>query len=265
MMYLPVILLGILEGFTEFLPISSTGHLVLLEDLLGFRGPPGKVFEVVIQVGAIAAVILLYFQRCWRLCAGFFSSAVIRRQVYALLLAFFPAAFLGFFVHDFITLHLFHPRVVAMSLILGGIVMLWAEKRQIEDEVSTMEALPLRTALLIGCFQTIAMIPGVSRSGATIIGARLLGVSRLAATEFSFFLAIPTLLGASAYSFYKYRHELSDAHLTMMGIGAMAAFITALLVVKWLIRFIQHHNFIPFAWYRIGLGCLLLCWLYGVV
>ena len=259
---LAVIVLGVLEGVTEFLPISSTGHLLVMEEALGFVAPPGKVFEIVIQLGAIAAIVVLYWQQCLRLLVGFFSEKSSRSQCYALLLAFLPAAVLGFLVHDIIVTHLFHPLVVAISLIVGGLVMIYAERGAGRDKIKIMAAIPLRTALIIGIFQAFAMIPGVSRSGATIIGARLLGVSRIAAAEFSFFLAIPTMLGASAYSLHKNQDLLASSHLWIIGLGAGVAFLTAIVVVKWLLHFIKHHSFVPFALYRIALGSLILGWLY---
>jgi undecaprenyl-diphosphatase len=192
------------------------------------------------------------------LAKGFFTDQALRAQAITLLLAFLPASILGVLFHETITTHLFHPKVVAWILVIGGVVMFWSERCALQDSVTKMEEISWRKGFMIGCIQTLAMIPGVSRSGATIIGARLLGVSRIAAAEFSFFLAIPTVVGASAYSLFKHREFLDSALVTELSVGAAISFVTAWIVVRWLLGFIKHHSFIPFAFYRIFLGTLLL-------
>jgi undecaprenyl-diphosphatase len=250
--------LGVLEGMTEFLPVSSTGHLLLANHFLGFTSQ-GNVFEIVIQLGAILAVILLYFHRLWNVAITLPTRAESRRFVLAVLLAFLPAVVIGIFAHDFIKQVLFaSPRLIAINLILGGIIILWAERRAHNPVVLEAEAMPLKTALGIGFFQCIAMVPGVSRSGATIIGALLLGVGRKAAAEFSFFLSMPTMIAAASYDLYKNHAALSESDLHLIAIGFAAAFIAALLVVKACVAFISTHGFKPFAWYRIALGTAAL-------
>jgi undecaprenyl-diphosphatase len=255
-------LLGILEGLTEFLPVSSTGHLILAVDLLGFQGPPGHVFEIVIQFGAILAVIWLYFAKLWGVARGALAG---RRQDWAfirnILLAFLPAAIIGFFARDFIKDVLFNPLIVSIALILGGVAILLIEKYKPAPTIPITEAMGWRRALLIGLCQCLAMIPGVSRSGATIMGALLVGMERRAAAEFSFFLAIPTMLGAASYDLYKSRTLLSGDDFALIATGFAAAFIAALLVVRWAVGFISRHGFTPFAYYRIVLGSLML-WMF---
>lgn len=260
-MFLQPLFLGIVEGLTEFLPISSTGHLILLVDLLGFQGPPGKVFEVVIQLGAILAVLVVYWKRFWGVLLG-----LKRREMKALhfvtvlLIAFLPAMVIGFFAHGFIKSVLFSPLVVSISLILGGIAILIIERTHKKAAIHEIEQIPFKTALKIGFFQCIAMIPGVSRSGATIMGALLMGVERKVAAEFSFFLAIPTMFAATVYDLYKIRNDLDAHDANIIAIGFVAAFITAALVVKTVVGFIGRHGFAPFAYYRIviGLGMLAI-------
>lgn len=250
--------IGVLEGLTEFLPVSSTGHILLAGHFLGFSNP-GKVFEIVIQFGAVLAIALLYFRRLWAVLLALPRDAAARRFVGAILLAFFPAVFIGVLFHDLIKQILFEsPRLIAINLILGGLVILWIEKRPRRVVVDHAEAMPLRTAFWIGCCQCIAMIPGVSRSGATIMGALLLGVERKAAAEFSFFLSLPTMLGATVYDLYKNRALLDGGDMELIGVGLVSAFIAALLVVRLFITFISKHGFTPFAWYRIGIGALAL-------
>jgi undecaprenyl-diphosphatase len=262
--FLDAVLLGTIEGITEFLPISSTGHLIFFGDLLNFNDASGSVFEVVIQLGAILAVCVAYFQRLWRVAqGGLQGNAAALRFILAVLLAFLPAAILGFFLHNFIKNVLFSPLVVAISLIVGGIVMLLAERwHRAPASIHCIEDFTPALSLKIGLAQCLAMIPGVSRSGATIIGALLMGVERKTAAEFSFFLAIPTMLGASGYDLWKAQHALtSDALLTIL-IGSITAFIVAWLVIRWFVAFVSTRGFAPFAWYRIVFGGVILGWLY---
>ncbi|MCC7425418.1 MAG: undecaprenyl-diphosphate phosphatase [Alphaproteobacteria bacterium] len=251
-------LLGIVEGLTEFIPVSSTGHLILLVDLLGFAGPPGKSFEIVIQLGAILAVLLLYFARLWGVLVRLPTDPGARRFAGAIIAAFLPAAVLGVTLHDLITRALFNPWVVSVALILGGIAILAIERALPEAEVDAVEKIGIRRALLIGCAQALAMVPGVSRSGATIIGSLLLRLDRRTAAEFSFFLAIPTMLGATTVSLYKNWSLLSWQGSGLIAIGFACAFLVALVVVRAVIGFISRHGFAPFAWYRIGIGALML-------
>lgn len=251
-------LLGLIEGLTEFIPVSSTGHLILFGDLLGFEGPPGKVFEIVIQLGAILAVCWAYRERLVHVATGFASEPGPRRFVLNLLLAFLPAAILGVLLHDFIKTVLFSPYIVCTTLILGGIAILLIERLVPQSRHVDVEQMAPRTVLAIGFCQTLAMIPGVSRSGATILGALMLGVERRTATEFSFFLAIPTMLGATVYDLYKNRATLSFDGVLVIAVGFVVAFIAALIVVRGVIAFIERHGFTPFAWYRIAIGGLML-------
>jgi undecaprenyl-diphosphatase len=257
-LWLKAVLLGVLEGLTEFIPVSSTGHLILLQTAIGFEGPPGHVFEVAIQLGAILAVVVVYFQRLFAVLLGLPRDPGARHFVFAILLAFLPAAIVGALAHGFIKSVLFSPWVVATSLIVGGIAILLIERARPVATIHAVEQLPLRRALAIGAVQCLAMIPGVSRSGATIMGALLMGVDRRTAAEFSFFLAIPTMFGAVVYDLYKNRHHLDlDAGL-VIGVGFAAAFLAALLVVRILVAVVARHGFAPFAWYRIALGTFVL-------
>lgn len=252
-------LLGVIEGLTEFLPVSSTGHLILAVDFLGFQGPPGRVFEVVIQFGAILAVVWLYFTKLWSVAKGAFAG---RREDIAfirnILLAFLPAAMIGVFARDFIKEVLFNPIVVSIALIVGGFVILLIEKYKTSPTIPLTEAMGWQRAFAVGFFQCLAMIPGVSRSGATIMGALLIGMERRAAAEFSFFLAIPTMLGAASYDLYKSRDLLSGDDAVLIATGFITAFLAALLVVRWAVGFISRHGFAPFAYYRIVLGTAML-------
>ncbi len=254
-------ILGVVEGLTEFLPISSTGHLILAGQLLGFVGDKAKLFEIVIQSGAILAVCIEYRQRLWAAVTEFGTNERARRFWFNLAIAFMPLAVLGLAFNKIIKAHLFNATTVAITFILGGLVILWVERsgraaRVVRvAEVDDMHALD---ALKLGIAQTFALLPGTSRSGATIIGGMLFGLSRKAATEFSFFLAVPTLLAASAYSLYKERHLLSANDLGMWVVGFVSAFISAFVCVRWLIRFVSTHDFKPFAWYRIVFGALVL-------
>lgn len=252
------ILLGLLEGLTEFIPVSSTGHLILLEEVLGFEGPPGKVFEIVIQLGAILAVCVLYARRLLSVLARAPHSPGARRFIAGILLAFLPAAVIGALAHGFIKSVLFSPWVVAISLVAGGIAILLIERLRPPAHYDDIERLPFPTALGIGLCQTLAMIPGVSRSGATIMGALLLGVDRRTATEFSFFLAIPTMFGATVYDLYKNRATLDLHGGGLIAIGFVVAFIAAYAVVGRLVDYVGRHGFAPFAWYRIVLGMVAM-------
>lgn len=256
--YLQAAFLGIVEGVTEFLPISSTGHLILLSEALGFRGPEGMVFEVAIQSGAIAAVLVVYFQRVWGMASGMWTNPTQRHLVITLLLAFFPSVILGVAFHDFIKSVLFSPIVVAWSLLLGGMALWVIERVKPAPRFHTLEALTYKRALAIGCAQCVAMIPGVSRSGATIMGALLLGLERKVAAEFSFLLALPTMAGATVYDLYKNRETLSMDDGALIAIGWLFAFLTGVLVIRWLLGFLTHHGFTPFAYYRMLVGVVLL-------
>ncbi|KQT10469.1 undecaprenyl-diphosphate phosphatase [Ramlibacter sp. Leaf400] len=252
-------IMGVVEGLTEFLPISSTGHLILAGSLLGFVDAKAKVFDIAIQTGAILAVIIVYWQKISSTVAALPTQRQAQRFALNVLIAFFPAVLLGLALGKAIKEHLFTPEVVATTFILGGLVILWAERRQqgsvrIED-VDQMSALD---AIKVGLVQCLAMIPGTSRSGATIIGGMLLGLSRKAATDFSFYLAIPTLIGAGAYSLYKDRGLLSMQDLPMFAVGLVFSFISAWACVRWLLRYISSHSFTPFAWYRIAFGIVVL-------
>jgi undecaprenyl-diphosphatase len=256
--YLDVILLGLVEGITEFLPISSTGHLILVDDLLGFSGPPGNVFEIVIQLGAILAVCALYFRKLFGVLVGLPMDPQARRFTLNLLWAFLPAAMVGLLAHGFIKSVLFSPWVVSVTLIIGGIAILVIERVRPAPIYRDVDDLPPSVALKIGFAQVVSMIPGVSRAGATIMGAMLFRVDRATAAEFSFFLAIPTMFAATAYDLYKNRASLSLDDFQMIALGFVVAFVSALIVVRWLIGFISRHGFGPFAWYRIMVGALML-------
>ncbi|ARU06801.1 undecaprenyl-diphosphatase [Comamonas serinivorans] len=252
-------IMGIVEGLTEFLPISSTGHLILAGALLDFHGEREKVFEIAIQTGAILAVILVYWQRIRHTVVTLPRSRDSQRFAVNVLLAFLPAVVLGLLFGKAIKENLFTPLVVATTFIIGGFVILWAERRpQSQTRVASVDDMRWLDAVKVGLVQCMAMVPGTSRSGATIIGGMLLGLSRKAATDFSFFLAIPTLIGAGVYSLYKARDVLSWADLPMFLVGLVFAFLSAWLCVRWLLRFISSNSFVPFAWYRIGFGLLIL-------
>ncbi|HYC02280.1 MAG TPA: undecaprenyl-diphosphate phosphatase [Azospirillaceae bacterium] len=259
-MFFEAVLLGLVEGLTEFIPVSSTGHMIMLGDLLGFQGPPGKVFEVVIQLGAILAVCIAYFARLWRVVATLGGDPGARRFAAAIILGFLPSAFLGVLLHGFIKNVLFDPVVVCVALILGGIAILMIERAVPVARHDQVEDFPISLSLRIGLFQCLALVPGVSRSGASIMGALLMGVERKAAAEFSFFVAIPTMLGAATYDLFKNRDTLSTDGIALIAVGFAAAFLTGFVVVKAVVGFVSRHGFAPFAWYRIVLGALMLAW-----
>lgn len=256
------LIMGLVEGFTEFLPISSTGHLILAGSLLHFTGEKVKVFEIVIQGGAMLAVCWEYRVKIGSVLAGLFSDAGAQKFALNLMVAFLPAAGLGFLFSKMIKTVLFSAVPVALAFIAGGLIILWVERRHranpLQVRVESVEQMSLLDAFKVGCAQAFALIPGTSRSGATIIGGMLFGLSRKAATEFSFFLAIPTLLAATVYSLYKERALLAMADLPLFGIGTSAAFISAFLCVRWLLRYISSHDFSVFAWYRIVFGLIVL-------
>ena len=256
------LVLGIVEGLTEFLPISSTGHLILAGGLLGFNGEKAKVFEIVIQAGAMLAVVVEYRQKFWRVLTGLGSNRAAQRFVINLAVAFLPAAVLGLLFGRLIKSHLFHAVPVALAFIAGAFVILWVERRSRTPRVTDVDAMTWLDALKVGVAQAFALIPGTSRSGATIIGGMLFGLSRRAATEFSFFLAVPTLVAAGAYDFWKNRALFDAGDAGVFAAGSVAAFASAFLCVRWLLRYIASHDFKPFAWYRIAFGVAVLATAY---
>jgi undecaprenyl-diphosphatase len=264
---LKVIIMGIVEGLTEFLPISSTGHLILAGSLLNFTGEKIKVFEIAIQAGAIFAVCWEYRAKIASVLAGLSSDPKARRFALNLLIAFLPAAVLGLLFSKMIKAVLFAPIPVALAFIVGGFIILWVEHHQkanpVAHRIDSVDDMSALDALKVGCAQAFALVPGTSRSGATIIGGMLFGLSRKAATEFSFFLAIPTLLGATVYSLYKARDLLSLTDVPLFGLGTIAAFISAFFCVRWLLRYISSHDFSAFAWYRIAFGLLIIVTAYA--
>lgn len=259
--------MGVVEGLTEFLPISSTGHLILAGALLGFDDEKAKVFDIAIQTGAILAVIIVYWQKIRATLVALPTERQAQRFSLNVLVAFLPAVVLGLLLGKFIKSHLFTPQVVASTFIIGGFIILWAERRPQEAaRIHDVDAMDWKDALKVGLVQCLAMVPGTSRSGATIIGGMLLGLSRKAATDFSFYLAIPTLVGAGAYSLYKERALLSASDLPVFGVGLVFSFLSAWICVRWLLRYISTHSFTPFAWYRIAFGLVVLAtWWSGLV
>jgi len=260
-------IMGIVEGLTEFLPVSSTGHLILTGSLLGMTDDKSKVFDIAIQTGAILAVIIVYWQRIAGAVSGFSSSARSRRFVFNVAIGFLPAGVVGFFVYKSIKAYLFNAPVVATAFIVGGLIIWWVERRAKPvahiQEIDDMSGLD---ALKVGLVQCLGMIPGTSRSGSTIIGGMLLGLSRKAATDFSFFLAIPTLIAAGAYSLWKERALLSMADFPLFAVGFVVSFLSAWLCIRWLLRYISTHDFVVFAWYRIAFGLVVLAtWYTGTV
>ncbi len=261
MLYVKAVILGIVEGLTEFLPISSTGHLILAGDLLGFNDERAKVFEIVIQTGAMAAVLWEYRARFLGVARGAFSDPKARRFIANLAIAFMPAAVLGLAFSKMIKAVLFKPVPVALAFIVGGLVILWVERpsRAVrEPRVKDVDEMGWLDALKVGCAQAFALVPGTSRSGATIIGGMLFGLSRKAATEFSFFLAVPTLTAAGIWDMWKNRALFSLADVPLIAVGMAVSGVTAFLVIRWLIRYVATHSFTPFAWYRIVFGIVVL-------
>jgi undecaprenyl-diphosphatase len=270
MLLLKAAVMGVVEGLTEFLPISSTGHLILAGSLLNFTGERVKVFEIAIQTGAMFSVIWEYRERLTRTVTGLTHDPQAQRFALNVLVAFLPAAVFGLLLGSWVKQHLFHPVPVAVALVVGGVLILLIERRHqrlygAQDlagtrraRVETVDDMSVADALKVGLLQCLALIPGTSRSGATIIGALVLGFSRKAATEFSFYLGIPTLMGAGAYSVWKQRDLLSWADVPMFAVGTVVAFFSALLCIRWLIRYVATHDFTVFAWYRIVFGGLVL-------
>jgi len=276
MLLLKAAVMGVVEGLTEFLPISSTGHLILAGALLGFDDEKAKVFDIAIQTGAIFAVILVYWQKIKSTVIALPTQRLARRFVLNVFIAFVPAVVLGLLFGSAIKAHLFTPTVVASSFIIGGFIILWVEgwgRKPLHEghpddhaRIVNVESMTPMDALKVGLVQCLAMVPGTSRSGATIIGGMLLGMSRKAATDFSFYLAIPTLIGAGVYSLYKERALLSMADVPMFAVGLVFSFLSAWLCVRWLLRYIATHSFVVFAWYRIAFGIVVLATAYsGVV
>ena len=257
-------IMGIVEGLTEFLPVSSTGHLILAGSLLGFHGEKMKVFDIAIQTGAIGAVIIVYWQRLRETMVGLGSDARAQRFAINVAIGFVPAVVLGLLFGNAIKAHLFTPIVVASTFIVGGFIILWAERRAaVATRVETVDDMTKLDALKVGLVQCLAMIPGTSRSGATIIGGMLLGLSRKCATDYSFFLAIPTLVGAGLFSLFKERAMLSVADIPLFGVGLLFSFLSAWVCVRWLLRYISTHTFVVFAWYRIAFGIVVLVTAYS--
>lgn len=257
-------IMGVVEGLSEFLPISSTGHLILAGSLLGFSDDKAKVFDIAIQTGAIFAVILVYWQKIEQTLRELPSSRQAQRFALNVAIGFAPAVVLGLLFAHAITAHLFRPQVVATAFIVGAFIIFWAERRpQSAARVHSVDDMTPLDALKVGLAQCLAMVPGTSRSGATIIGGMLLGLSRKAATDFSFFLAIPTLIGAGVYSIWKDRALLSMADIPLFLVGLAFSFISAWICVRWLLHYISHHSFVPFAWYRIAFGAIVLLTWWG--
>jgi len=260
------LILGIVEGLTEFLPISSTGHQIIVADLLNFGGERAMAFNIIIQLGAILAVVWEFRKKIFDVVLGLPKEREAQRFTANLLIAFFPAVVLGVIFADLIHHYLFNPITVAAALVVGGVIMLWAERRQHAVHAETVDDMTWKDALKVGFAQCLAMIPGTSRSGATIIGGLLFGLSRKTATEFSFFLAMPTMVGAAVYSGYKYRDLFQQSDLPVFVIGFVTAFIFAMIAVRGLLKFIANHSYALFAWYRIGFGLLILAtWQFGLI
>lgn len=257
------LVLGLVEGVTEFLPVSSTGHLILAGQLLGFTGEKAKVFMIAIQLAAIFAVVWEYRARLGHVAVTLQTDPRSRRLVANLLAGFLPAAILGFLFYKQIKTYLFNPIVVASALVIGGILILWAERRRHVVTTETVDDLVWQRALAVGFAQALAMVPGTSRSGATIIGGLFLGLSRKAAAEFSFLLAIPTMLAATTYDFYKNWRLFDAQDIPLFAIGGIAAFVSALFAVRTLIKFVSRHDYTVFAWYRIVFGGIVLATAYA--
>ncbi|MDN3223494.1 undecaprenyl-diphosphate phosphatase [Pseudomonas nunensis] len=264
--FIQVLVLGAVEGLTEFLPISSTGHQIIVADLLGFGGERAMAFNIIIQLGAILAVVWEFRPKIFEIVKGLPTQLKAQRFTLNLLIGFLPAVILGVLFADKIHEYLFNPITVAVALLVGGVVMLWAEQREHVVHVEHVDDMRWPDALKVGFAQCLAMIPGTSRSGSTIIGGLLFGLSRKAATEYSFFLAMPTMVGAAVYSGYKYRDLFQASDLPVFALGFVTAFIFAMIAVRGLLKFIASHSYAVFAWYRIGFGLLILAtWLFGWV
>ena len=258
------LILGVVEGLTEFLPISSTGHQIIVADLLNFGGERAMAFNIIIQLGAILAVVWEFRRKIIDVVVGLPTQPQARRFTVNLIIAVMPAVVLGVIFADVIHEYLFNPITVATALVVGGVIMLWAERRQHVIRAETVDDMTWKDAVKIGFAQCLAMIPGTSRSGSTIIGGLLFGLSRKAATEFSFFLAMPTMVGAAVYSGYKYRDLFQPADLPVFAIGFVTSFIFAMIAVKALLKFIASHSYAAFAWYRIAFGLVILAtWQFG--
>lgn len=254
---LRAVILGVIEGVTEFLPVSSTGHLLLAGRFFGFGEDDfWKSFDILIQLGAILAIVVIYFAKLWRTALGMFSNPADRRFVIGVLVAFLPAVVIGLMVGKFVKEELFNPWVICFSLIVGGAILLWVDELDHDPHEHDATKFPLLTYLWIGFAQCLAMIPGVSRSGASIVAAMLLGADKRAAAEFSFFLAIPTMIGAFAYDFYKSRADMTTDHLGIIAIGFVVSFVVALVVVKTFLSYVTRHGFKLFAWWRVVVGTL---------
>ncbi|BFN28014.1 undecaprenyl-diphosphatase [Pseudomonas sp. SCT] len=260
------LILGVVEGITEFLPVSSTGHQIIVADLIGFGGERALAFNIIIQLGAILAVIWEYRGKIIDVVVGLPKERQAQKFTANLLIAFLPAVVLGVAFADLIHEYLFNPITVATALVIGGIVMLWAERRDHAIRAETVDDMSWTLALKVGFAQCLALVPGTSRSGSTIIGGLLFGLSRKAATEFSFFLAMPTMVGAAVYSGYKYRDLFQPGNFAVFAIGFVTSFIFAMLAVRALLKFIGNHSYAAFAWYRIGFGLLILAtWQLGLI
>jgi len=260
------LILGVVEGITEFLPVSSTGHQIIVADLIGFGGERALAFNIIIQLGAILAVIWEYRRKIIDVVVGLPKERLAQKFTVNLLIAFMPAVVLGVAFADLIHEYLFNPITVAAALVIGGIVMLWAERRDHAIRAETVDDMTWTLALKVGFAQCLALVPGTSRSGSTIIGGLLFGLSRKAATEFSFFLAMPTMVGAAVYSGYKYRDLFQPGDFAVFAIGFVTSFIFAMLAVRALLKFIGNHSYAAFAWYRIGFGLLILAtWQLGMI
>lgn len=266
MNWLEALILGLVEGITEFLPVSSTGHLILTESFLGLHGPEASRAVIIIQGAAILAVCWEYRVKLWNVLLSLFSDANARRFAINLLVAFIPLALVAKQFGDDIKAVLFNPVSVAIALVVGGVVILWAEKRKHEERIPTTDDIKPLDAFKVGLIQMLALFPGTSRSAATILGGLFIGMSRRAATEFSFFIAIPTLLAATVYELWKVRDQMTAAEATPLAISSVVAFVSALLSIRFLIRFVSRHSFAVFAWYRIVFGgVILVAWYFGWV
>ena len=258
------LILGVVEGLTEFLPISSTGHQIIVADLLNFGGERAMAFNIIIQLGAILAVVWEFRRIPLRVVTGLRTHTKAQQYTVNLIIAVLPAVVLGIIFADTIHHYLFNPITVAAALVIGGVIMLWAERREHVIHAETVDDMTWKDAVKIGFAQCLAMIPGTSRSGSTIIGGLLFGLSRKAATEFSFFLAMPTMVGAAVYSGYKYRHLFQPDDLPVFAIGFVTSFVFAMIAVRALLKFISNHSYAAFAWYRIAFGLLILAtWQFG--